>query len=118
MRPIPRFDCVPGCSTCCTASLVPITHAERARIDAAAPGHRWTKWGDDGWVLTAQLETMRCPLLTAEGRCSVHDIRPVRCQIYGLVDQSGWRCTKGGTAERMLTTKEADRLMRRAKHVR
>lgn len=115
---LPAFTCVPGCSACCTASIAPFTTAERARIDAAVPGHVWTEWGDDLWVLTEQMQTGRCPLLTAEGRCSVHPIRPAICQVYGLVDRDGLRCKRGGKAERMLTDKEVNILMMRAKHVR
>lgn len=40
---LPKFTCVPGCAACCKASLVPFSQAERGRVEAVAPGHRWTR---------------------------------------------------------------------------
>lgn len=112
---LPAFACVSGCSACCKASLAPFSHAEKERMEAAAPGHRWMPWGDDAWVLTEQFETMRCPLLGPDDRCSAYDARPMVCRLYGLVDAPGMTCKRGGKAARMLTDKEARRLMARAR---
>lgn len=111
---LPKFTCVPGCAACCKASLVPFSQAERGRVEAVAPGHRWTPWGGDAWVLAEQLETMRCPLLGADDRCSVYDARPMVCRLYGLVDAPGMTCKHGGKAARKLSEKEGRRLMRRS----
>lgn len=115
---LPKFTCVSGCAECCKASLAPFTGPERQRIEAVRPDLQWTDWTKPGepplWVLSEQLATMRCPLLTEDDRCSVHSIRPTVCQLYGLVDAPGMRCPKGGKAERMLTDKESRRISRRA----
>jgi uncharacterized protein len=38
-------------------------------------------------------ETLRCPMLDADNRCSVYDIRPLICRLYGVAD--GLPCEHG-----------------------
>jgi Fe-S-cluster containining protein len=54
-----------------------------------------------------------CPYLE-DGRCSVYDVRPLVCRLWGLVDAPGLRCEHGCMPERWLTRDDALRLVRRS----
>ena len=50
-----------------------------------------------------------CSMLTAERRCSVYDIRPMICRLWGLT--KGMRCPYGCVPERWLPDDECARLL-------
>ena len=46
-----------------------------------------------------------CPMLK-HGRCSVHDIRPTICRLFGLMDDPRMRCPFGCVPDRLMSTEE------------
>jgi Fe-S-cluster containining protein len=60
------------------------------------------------------LQAISCPLLTAEGRCSVYHARPAICRLWGAVDHDLMRCPHGCRPEpRPLTERESRAVLRR-----
>lgn len=56
-----------------------------------------------------------CPNLTDEGQCSVYEVRPTVCRLWGVTENMP--CLYGCEPERMLTEKYARGLVDRAKAV-
>ena len=52
---------------------------------------------------------LTCPYLTAQKRCSVYDVRPILCRIYGVSEIL--RCPFGCQPERVLTVDESSLIM-------
>lgn len=52
-----------------------------------------------------------CPYLV-ERRCSVYNLRPFLCRLYGAVDDPRMRCRHGCMPDRFLTQEEARELMK------
>ena len=84
---IPTFDCKDGCSDCCKAILV-------GKREWAAIVKRV------GRPLYIKQDVITCPLLK-DGRCSVYDIRPTVCRLFGAVEDL--RCPRGCGPEKLLT---------------
>lgn len=59
----------------------------------------------------AGCETLTCPLLGEDGRCTVYAARPLICRLYGSV--SDLRCPHGCVPDRLLTPQQARRLIGR-----
>jgi Fe-S-cluster containining protein len=60
------------------------------------------------------LARYRCSMLTNDGRCSVYDLRPMICRLYGVAE--GLECKHGCKPERMLTAGETVELVVAAMH--
>ncbi len=56
-----------------------------------------------------------CPLLTAAGRCSVYDIRPAICRMFGTAKDM--LCPHGCRPNRWLSDKESRSIMRKIKAI-
>lgn len=69
---LPRLDCQGLCSDSC--GPIEVSVVERQRIEAAA-----------GHPLTCGLGAS-CSMLTADRRCSVYEIRPLLCRLWGIVE--------------------------------
>ena len=108
MRDIPSFDCEPGCSACC--GLVPFSDAEMKKASAARPLLTWERFDARSWVATAALQSFECPFLS-HGRCSIYEIRPKVCQLFGAVDHPQMTCPKGCGPERKLTNSQSRRIL-------
>lgn len=52
-----------------------------------------------------------CPLLTTARHCKAHDIRPMLCRLYGLVDDGKMHCEFGCVPDRWVTEEEAFELL-------
>lgn len=89
-----------GCKGLCSHSCGPIdmSPAEKARIEARTGQPFKT--------------AMRCPLLDFMGRCSVYDIRPIVCRLWGAVPEMP--CPYG--CQPTLTRDEGLRIMAEALH--
>lgn len=55
-------------------------------------------------------DCLDCPALAWE-RCSLYDVRPLICRLWGVVDRDGMRCPHGCQPERWLTDDEAHDLL-------
>lgn len=86
---LPTFECKPGCADCC--GPVMMSRLELKRIVA--------RTGIDPKRLNAQWMLkegcISCPLLTADNRCSVYDIRPAICRVFGSSAHPRLRCPHG-----------------------
>lgn len=100
---IPTFACKPGCHDCC--GIVPFSDRERGAAAARAPLIAWTRLGDS-WVPTGALASGDCPFLGIDG-CTIYDIRPPVCQLFGAVDDPLMTCPHGCGPKRRLSAAEA-----------
>lgn len=89
---LPSIDCKRQCAESCGPIALGIAEYDRIKQRL-------------GTVPTADWqETLDCPLL-ADGLCSVYDIRPVLCRLWGVIE--AMRCPWGCIPERYLTPEEA-----------
>lgn len=109
--PIRPIACAKGCSSCCVSKVV-LTPPEalriaahlRATLDAgelAAVEARIAAADDRTRGLTRARrfeEKVPCPLLAADGSCSVHEVRPLVC--------AGWTSLDAGACERHFAAEE------------
>lgn len=93
---IPSFTCKPGCTECCGPVLM--TRAEHFRILAAR--------GGNGWPIVKP-GTITCGLLTDSGRCSVYEIRPAVCRLFGAARVERLQCPVGCGPEKPISAVEA-----------
>lgn len=77
LQDLPPFTCKEGCSDCCGPIIM--TRLERKRI-CERTGMSERQLDID--VIIASGSNV-CPLLK-NGRCSVYDIRPAICRIFGV----------------------------------
>lgn len=95
---LPALDCQGRCAESC--GPIAMSALERQRIEARG-------------VKLMPL-AMTCPALTQLGRCSVYEVRPLICRLWGLVEQMAcpWGCRPEGgflddaTARRLLARAE------------
>ena len=76
----PCFD--HDCHVCCLDTRMTLTEADVARLEAA--GHHDFFFVNDEDDLQLINVDSHCIFL-ADGRCSVHDDRPVGCRLYPLI---------------------------------
>jgi uncharacterized protein len=90
---LPRLDCVGRCVDSCT--VIRMTRVERRRIAAAGV--------DIHPYVPARIKPVdvvpkvRCSALTMLGRCSVYEIRPAICRLWGMT--RALQCTYGCVPE-------------------
>ena len=98
---IPKMkECKGYCQDSCT--VIPATIMEKTRIEKAA--------GKELRLVPHPLWSMRCSMLTGDGRCSQHAIRPLICRAYGAVDTPMLICNHGCEPERWLTLSEFEEI--------
>jgi uncharacterized protein len=102
---LPQLDCKRLCQGCC--GPVRMSRVEWERIIARV--------GRRPEPTTEQAARLDCPLLTAAGLCSVYDVRPLICRLWGLVPAMA--CPFGCVPERWLTDEEGHDLLRRADEI-
>ena len=83
---IPEFDCVPGCTDCCG----PWGCSKQEWETIIARDKREGKGLD-------------CPYICEKG-CSIHDIRPLVCRMFGVVE--AMQCPHGQGPETLLTVEK------------
>lgn len=91
---LPKMKCRGLCSDAC--GPIEMSVRERQRIEAQAG------------AITCGLGAS-CSMLTEDRRCSVYEIRPLICRIWGLTRTM--RCHYGCRPERWLTEEEAARMI-------
>lgn len=60
-------------------------------------------------------ESLNCPLLTADKKCSVYHIRPMICRLWGIVERMP--CHHGCVPERWLTREQGHEFLRRVREI-
>lgn len=94
---IPRMkECKGLCRDGCT--VVPSTPMEKKRIEKAS--------GKEFRAVPHPIWSNRCSMLTDEGRCSHHPLRPFLCRAFGAVAHPLLVCRHGCEPERWLSYQE------------
>jgi len=96
----PRLACKNGCNHCCTKVRV---RAETGALDLIierikSDADLLTMVQDNIKALPEEddILAVKCPLLNAEGRCSVYDIRPINCRAHHSLDEVACKSTSDG----------------------
>lgn len=94
MPDIPEMTCLANCGQCC--GPVPFTPAEVAAVEGAQPfwNFDWVPLGNS-FIPKLALETGNCPFLTTDKECSIHEHRPLICQLFGVVETPKLTCPYG-----------------------
>lgn len=95
LKAVPAFTCKEGCSDCC--GMVPMSRLEWKRIQERTG-------------LKSQFdENGHCALLK-DGKCSVYDIRPAVCRIFGTSEHPRLTCPHGCRSEQLLSITQTNKL--------
>ena len=76
------LTCAPGCARCCVAGI----HVWRVEYDHICRSVIARSASDEAIPapLPSRDHTSRCTHLDADSRCSIYDVRPVVCRLWGL----------------------------------
>jgi Fe-S-cluster containining protein len=91
-RRIPSVKCPNNCTRCCGPIWLSKTELDRL---PPAPGNE---------------ENYMCPYIV-DGKCSVYELRPMICRLFGASEIPMLKCSEGGVPERMLNEKETEEIM-------
>lgn len=80
---LPEMRCDADCDLCCS-DVVPVSEAELVRVLAYANANG----------LQPQAKRPDMCVWYQGGRCAVHEVRPMMCQLYGHVDHPSLTCAK------------------------
>jgi Fe-S-cluster containining protein len=93
-----RFECQPDCGQCCTADvregnvfLEPddvVRLAEALALSARAFARRYTS-SEYGELVLVMDDGGNCQFLK-DGRCGVHEARPLQCRTYPFLPEDGF----------------------------
>lgn len=105
---IPAFTCKEGCCDCCGPILM--TRLEALRI------HRATGTNPLAMLLDIKKhienDNLRCPYVDpATHRCSIYEIRPAVCRVFGSSEHPRLTCPNGCRPEWLLTKAETSAVM-------
>lgn len=104
---IPSIECKGLCQESC--GIIPVHRPELKRIrkktDVDLDAHTVKL---DGITAIFNSTTDTCPLLV-DGRCSVYDVRPFICRVFGVVE--GMTCRHGCKPERYLSRDEVGQMV-------
>lgn len=95
---LPTVDCKGLCHECCGPVLM--SREEWVRIKQRL-----------GRTPVGRAD-LRCPMLTADNKCSVHDIRPTICRLWGAVPEMP--CPHGCKPSRVMPKAEQAEAIHRA----
>ena len=109
---IPDIDCKGRCHTSC--GPIRMSDRERSRIKET---YKVTIRNSSGYDYPPQ-RVPSCPALTEDKRCSVYDLRPLICRLWGAVE--GMPCTYGCRPKnggRLLSDEDAYKLIAEAQRI-
>ncbi len=89
---IPSFECQEGCADCCS-SLVPFAKSE---------------W--DAIPVKKEANSMQCPYVSEDNKCSIHRVKPYMCRLFGAGKDPLLKCPKGCGPEKPLSWEKAKKL--------
>lgn len=106
LKDVPKFECRSGCADCCGPVIM--TRLEMRRICERTG----LKERDLDFMTVLQLEGSTCPLLDkATKKCTVYDIRPAICRVFGASDHPRLKCPHGCRPEKPWSTPKTDAVM-------
>ena len=88
---LPKLECKGLCQHSCGPIIM--TTAEARRVERVL-GHEMGHCGDD----------LRCPMLGEDGRCTVYEVRPLICRLWGM--EVSMQCPHGCRPSRYLSREE------------
>ena len=108
---VPNIKCKGLCHPTCAS--IPVQHVEYAHIVVNGlveidENHILGVQGGKHIIRRDASKGGVCPMLK-DKRCSIHDLRPLICRIYGVAE--GLACEFGCKSEGMITRKEVDLLI-------
>lgn len=117
---VPRIKCKRLCHGNC--GPIPLTVLELKRMEAAKGAKIETVMSYEGRkvknqlpVLAPMLGKVDCPILRWQ-ECSLYEQRPLVCRLFGVVPEMP--CPHGCEPERVLTSEEADAMLREVQEIR
>ena len=102
---VPKIACKGLCQDYC--GIIGMQRKEYERMDVQPP----LLAGDDKTVFLAPKtpDSLTCPLLTSDGKCTDYANRPLICRLWGVTEKLP--CPHGCTAERILPESESRTLL-------
>lgn len=120
---LPSIECKGACHGACC--FIEASQRERERMERASGQKLDTVDAADPAVNplglpqigrdNRPLARFRCTMLGDDGRCTVYDLRPMICRMYGVVE--GLECYRGCKPERTIPAPEAMILLAEAMEV-
>jgi Fe-S-cluster containining protein len=101
-----------NCKGLCTESCGPIGEATSPRERDRLRERLGTSTMDEPVAFVDRDGSVPCPLLV-NGKCSVHDIRPLICRLWGSVEHEMMICPHGCEPARFLTNDQTRELFDR-----
>ena len=101
---IPEFECKQKCQEACG----PVFWSEAEQIVIVD----WLQQRDRGEMLATDVRSLTCPYLK-EGLCSIHEVRPVLCQMYGATKDERMHCPFGCRPKKPIKEKVVRRIFKR-----
>lgn len=102
---IPPIDCQRKCQEACGVIPVQRPELKKIRVRAKVNIDDFVIDGPDGIMMLFDADKESCPVLGVDGACTVYDVRPFICRLFGVVE--GMLCPEGCKPERILTRDEA-----------
>ena len=94
-KQIPEFECIKGCTDCCTPVQVSKWEARRLHLKQL--------------MLPTKPETTTCIFASPDG-CMVYDKRPFICRLFGTSEASYLTCKHGCRPKKLLSLKKESEL--------
>ena len=111
-KKLPKLNCKGLCTESC--SLIKVGELERKRIKEFLGNDPFIPQEDFlQTIMSMKKEEWACKLLK-DGKCTVYNIRPLICRLFGLVKKM--ECPFGCVPERWLTDEEARSMLKKAKY--
>lgn len=109
----PAVLCQGKCQRACgpIAEAVLPLELERVRKYLRNPSFEFASADTIKGIKDGKVDCATCPLLSPEGACAVHSVRPLICRLWGVVNDPLMRCPFG-CAGNLLSNEEADDLWR------
>ena len=110
LKDLPKFTCVEGCDICC--GPVSGTRLEWQRI-LKVSGRKEKEIQNEAkksvakYEETGQSAHLKCPLLKPGGGCSVYEVRPATCRLFGVVEHELMTCPVAGVAEGKISNEKS-----------
>ena len=105
LKNVPTFKCLDGCADCCGPVMMSRLEMRRIVARTDIPQHRL----EAQWML--KKGCLNCPLLTPDKKCSVYDIRPAICRVFGSSDHPRLTCPHGLGPDKKMTRAETNSLI-------
>lgn len=113
---IPFIECKKKCHEACSLILM-----NKAELDIIIKRIGYNPFGYvdiEGLASKVKLggvECLKCPLLTEYKKCSIYDIRPLICRLYGVVKKM--KCPYGCKPKKWLSDIQASTLRKKVREL-